>query len=363
MITYYVTFAVAILIAYLYPKIKLRGSFSIQDRKEKCIWLAFVPIAFVLLFRWKVGIDANWERGLYPLYYHRLANGDKYFFYEPVFEIIARVCAKIGISYWGWLVVLGLIYLYAICKFIKEKSSSYSMSIFFFLFSDLFFFAMGALRQALAISFILLLYCCEENKWRKYVLMSLAVFSHSSGILGVICYFAGKIKLSKKSVLITVIAIILSSPLATRGLRFLIHHTSYGLKYDGSGLAMNQFAFSYVIMAGCTLLCVIFEYDYIYNERTSKLIILQILFFFLMINSSALIQTFRIIYYFMPASLVLIPEIYKNAHSRLSKVLLSSVATFAILLVFYNTYYLNNGKEMFENYQTIFSSIEMITKQ
>ena len=80
-----------------------------------------------------------------------------------------------------------------------------------------------------------------------------------------------------------------------------------------------------------------------------------------MINSGALIQTFRIVYYFMPAVIIIIPEIYKKASSNLSKFVLGGMATMSIIYLFYNTYYRYDGKAFYENYQTIFSCIRMIS--
>ena len=190
--------------------------------------------------------------------------------------------------------------------------------------------------------------------------MILAILSHSSGIIGVICYLLGKIKLSRNSVLYTTVAIMVCSPLTTVIMKAIIRYTSYGMRYDGTNMATDQFAITYALASGCILLCTILEYDYINNERTSRFVNLQIAFFFFMMNSGALIQTFRIIYYFMPAVVILIPEIFKKSHNKLSKGVLGTVALLAMILLFYNTYYRLNGKAAYENYQTILSSIDMI---
>ena len=139
-----------------------------------------------------------------------------------------------------------------------------------------------------------------------------------------------------------------------------IEDQKHDMRYDGTNMATDQFAITYALASGCILLCTILEYDYIYNERTSRFVNLQIAFFFFMINSGALIQTFRIIYYFMPAVVILIPEIFKKSHNKLSKGVLGTVALLAMILLFYNTYYRLNGKAAYENYQTILSSIDMI---
>lgn len=363
MIVYYVAFIAAAAISALYPKLKQSKKYSSTERKTRCIVAAFLPIAFVFLFRWNVGIDSNWIVGSYPGYYRALANGSHIFIAEPAFEIFATICAKAGISYFGWLFLLGLFYLYAMGKFIRDNSCDYPMSIFLFLFTDLFFFAIGALRQALATAFILIIYDEHTKKitWREIACMILAMLSHSSAILGVMCYILGKIKLSRKSVLYMTVAIFVSSPVTTVIMKLIIKYTSYGVRYEGTSMATDQFAITYALTAGCILMCVIFEYDYIYNERTLPFINLQIVFFFFMMNSGALIQTFRIIYYFMPAVIILIPEIFKKSHNRLSKGILGTVALLAIMLLFFNTYYRLDGKVAYENYQTILSSIDMIT--
>lgn len=364
MSVYYVTFAISIIIAIVFPKIKFRKTYSIEEKRNRCMIMAFLPIAFIFLFRWEIGIDSNWKFGSYPYYYRALSEGNHIFIAEPVFEFIANLCARLGVSYFWWLFILGCIYLYAIAKFIRLKSCSYSISIFLFLITDLFFFGVGALRQALAISFLLLLYCEEdkEHKWKKMILMFLAIFSHTSAILGVLCYLFGNIKLSRKNVIYTTIGIIIISPITTYILKFIVQFSKYGILYKNSGLVSNQFAISYVVLSGSILICTILEYDYLYNEKTSRLINLLVLFFFFMINSGALIQTFRIVYYFMPAVVVLIPEIFKKSHNKLSKVILGTIATISVIFVFYNTYYINNGKLDYEKYQTIFKSLDMISK-
>lgn len=363
MIVYYLSFATAAILSVLYPKVTLRSSCSLDQKRTRCIFISFLPIAAVFLFRWGIGVDSNWAIGSYPVYYHALANQEHIFISEPLFEFIASSCARVGISYFFWLFILGVFYLYSVGKFIKYNSSDYAMSILLFFFSDLFFFAVGALRQALAISFILLLYCDDPHSkmWKKVIYMLLAVLSHSSAVLGVVGYLFGNIKLYRRSALCGTVIIFFSAPLTTLLLKSMIGFTSYGARYNGTSLATDQFAVTYVMVSGCILLCTLFEYDHIYNERTAKLINLLILFFFFMINSGALIQTFRIIYYFMPAIIIIIPEIYKKASSNLSKFVLGGMATMSIILLFYNTYYRHDGKALYENYQTIFSCIRMIS--
>lgn len=359
---YYTAFMMAAFVSILYPRLKQRRMRTAEEKRTRWIVFSFLPIAVVFLLRWKVGIDSNWGIGSYPVYYRALANGTHIFTAEPLFEILANLCAKCGVSYFGWLFLLGLFYLYAMGKFIRDNSCDYPMSILLFLFTDLFFFAVSALRQALAVSFILLLYCEHTNRIsrKEIIYMILAILSHSSGIIGVICYLLGKIKLLRNSVLYTTVAIMVCSPLTTVIMKAIIRYTSYGMRYDGTNMATDQFAITYALASGCILLCTILEYDYIYNERTSRFVNLQIAFFFFMMNSGALIQTFRIIYYFMPAVVILIPEIFKKSHNKLSKGVLGTVALLAMILLFYNTYYRLNGKAAYENYQTILSSIDMI---
>ena len=64
----------------------------------------------------------------------------------------------------------------------------------------------------------------------------------------------------------------------------LLFYVTYSMRYDGTNMATDQFAITYALASGCILLCTILEYDYIYNERTSRFVNLQIAFFFFMIN-------------------------------------------------------------------------------
>ena len=156
---YYTAFMMAAFVSIIYPRLKQRRMRTAEEKRTRWIVFSFLPIAVVFLLRWKVGIDSNWGIGSYPVYYRALANGTHIFTAEPLFEILANLCAKCGVSYFGWLFLLGLFYLYAMGKFIRDNSCDYPMSILLFLFTDLFFFAVSALRQALCqFPFILLLY-------------------------------------------------------------------------------------------------------------------------------------------------------------------------------------------------------------
>ena len=249
---YYTAFMMAAFVSIIYPRLKQRRMRTAEEKRTRWIVFSFLPIAVVFLLRWKVGIDSNWGIGSYPVYYRALANGTHIFTAEPLFEILANLCAKCGVSYFGWLFLLGLFYLYAMGKFIRDNSCDYPMSILLFLFTDLFFFAVSALRQALAVSFILLLYCEHSNRIsrKEIIYMILAMLSHSSGILGVICYLLGKIKLSRNSVLYTTVAILVCSPLTTVIMKAIIRYTSYSMRYDGTNMATDQFAITYALVIG-----------------------------------------------------------------------------------------------------------------
>ena len=367
---YYFSFAISILLVKMFSEKRMKnGILYVRCKRFSDLLMAMLPIFFVFLFRWGVGVDANWYIGSYPKMYILMTQNIKLEYnVEPFFLLIEKVFCYLNIPYFWWVFFLGIIYMYAICRFIYDWATNAPLAVFLFFVTDLFFIGFGALRQVLSLSFVLLAYCeyylNGKFKITKKIclLLILAVLSHSSGVLGVILICCGAIKFTKRMIVNLTVGTVIASPFTRILLEKLLALTKYGQKYTGTSYADDQSAITYMLLSLIILVFSIFFYERILYENPQNYIWVNasLLFFFLMVNSSSLIQTFRIVYYFMPATLVLVctmVSVLKKVKIRLLSVGMIVVAS---VLIFWNAYYRHENKESFVPYSTVFSYIDFM---
>ena len=367
---YYFTFAISIVLAFVLGRKSVdHGVFRLKIDSPRQMAIVMFPIAFSFLFRWGVGVDANWYTGSYPQIYRELMR-DPTLNYdaELVFSLITKTFCALRIPYFWWVFFLGAIYLYAIGKFIYVWSTNVPLSLFLFLVSDMYLVGFGALRQILAISFLLLGYCeIRENghcvrKWKVVIYLLLATLSHTSGILGVFVFALAFVRIKFRNLIICMLGFTVASPITTVILRRVISLTVYGKKYADTIYSEGQSAETHIVLSFLILLVSILMHKLIMDENKQNVLWINtaLAYYVLMLNSSALIQTFRIVYYFTPVVLILVPIIT----SVIRKVKTRLITVWAVVLVctlmFVNSYHIGNGKLAFTPYRTVFSHPEFL---
>lgn len=361
---YILAFIMSILLIELFEHSAYSNGIRTKEGiKKRYLLLALSPIIFVFLFRWNVGVDSNYYYGSYPGIYSRILNGSVDEGLEPVFVLISEVCGYFDLSYFWWLFVFGVIYLYTAIKFIKTFSTKISLSILLFLLTDLYIFGFSAIRQALAISFVFLLYVELKNSAEKLLntkivlLAVLAVLSHTSAIFMLLIIFvSSKLKLNNKNFLFTIVIITILSPLTTKIIDWVMTISYYGIKYEGTVYEQTEFTISYFLVA-FAFVCVILlffpkikRYDNMANFWMNHILF----FYFFALNSAAIIQPYRTVVWFMPSLLVIVPNWINYMDNRKDKLIMSVLTIFPLIFMFCNMYILGNGAENYSDYMTVF---------
>lgn len=179
------------------------------------LFLCFVPLTLIACLRNpSIGIDTQ-----------QFVNAfDKIIFLKP--ENFGLLRYEYGFSYLCWIIgkictnsqllifVTSLFVNYSIARFISKNSENVYISVILYLIVNFYFSYMNIMRQALAISILLLGFeFLKEKKYVKYLLFVLiASFFHSSAILAVIFIFLRKFKFNRKFLitccLITIVSFI-----------------------------------------------------------------------------------------------------------------------------------------------------------
>ena len=98
---YYFTFAISIVLAFVLGRKSVdHGVFRLKIDSPRQMAIVMFPIAFSFLFRWGVGVDANWYTGSYPQIYRELMR-DPTLNYdaELVFSLITKTFCALRIPY------------------------------------------------------------------------------------------------------------------------------------------------------------------------------------------------------------------------------------------------------------------------
>ena len=363
MSVYYLSFLTSIILIAFLSKKQIMFSKKIVILKKQFWFIAVAPISFLFLFRWGVGVDANWYKGSYPVTYMTiLQNPSIPYKTDALFSFVTKIFGALQIPYFWWLFALGAFYLISFYVFVNKWSLNTPISIFLFLTTDLFLFGFGALRQAFAMSFLFLAYC-EIKEQKKValnkkiiVLFVLSFLSHSSALIGILCFCVSMIKIHPRTLMKMAVGCIAICTVTSFLLRKVVEMTSYGKEFIGTEFSENQISVTGIIFSSVILLAILLNYKEILEENQNNYFWINHIFWYyvIMLNSSSLIQTYRIVYYFMPAVVIVVPLLYSVIRKARKRIAFVSLILFVSAFVFWNTYYRHEGKVNYENYSTVF---------
>lgn len=370
MVFYYIVFILSIVLSLFLSKKKIEnGCKYIKIDSIPRMMIAMMPIAIIFLFRWGVGIDANWYKGTYPIGYMTLLNNPSATFGTDIlFSIIAKIFCYLRIPYFWWTFFLAAIYISSVSLFFRKWSTNLPVSIFMFFTTDMFFMGFGALRQVLAISFLLLAYCELKNQKKitinyKIVIMFVcAVLSHSSALLAVLVFALSIIKVPKKVLIkLSVLGTVLY-PVTVYLIRKIVSFSEYGIEFLGTEFAEQQGSITQIALSLVSLSLMIFFYDKLLNENPNNYFWINNIFFYyiLMINSAALIQTYRIVFYFMPALIISVSLLITTVKKLTNRLAAICLVVGISVFIFWNSYYNYNAKDNYGPYMWVFSYSEFL---
>lgn len=164
-----------------------------DKKRSNCILLfSFILIYLVCVLRDPtVGRDIPGYREAYEWTRKTSFNDFEYIYFEKGYLLLMKICIKLGLSFQGFFAVAYTIILYPIYLFIKRYSTDKLFSAIIYICYISFEFNLTGLRQAIAISIVLLSFIAllEAQKFSKvlYVLLVLIAASfHKSAYIALV---------------------------------------------------------------------------------------------------------------------------------------------------------------------------------
>jgi hypothetical protein len=325
-------------------KLIIQSKASNMNCKKIYLCLTFLPLFLISALRSiNIGNDTIVYHRLYTIssnmnlptlieiYGNRWENG---------FLIFNKVLSRINLDPQFMIIISSFISLFLVFRFIYKYSRSPALSLFLFITMRFYFFFMSNIRQAIALGVILLSY--DYLKKRKLIpfiiLVLIATQFHSTAIVFLAAYYIDKLKFTKKTTLIFIIATIVIFLGFDVFMNFVLNivpakysnyvNTTYYLE------AMNLANIAnFMTTLAVLLLSYVFKYHRI--DRGSELIKYSeksyISYYFLLTSVCLGLLTIRfgmfsrIQHYFYIFSIVLIPEIISRIKDKNLRVMITFV--------------------------------------
>lgn len=234
---------------------------------------------------------------------------------DPFFYAFISFLGKIWCNYTFLFTVVALMFTVSVTNFIYKYSDDPFLSWVFMLAFNLYQFTLTAMRQTIAISFVLFAFSYFlEKKWFKSVIfIMIASLFHLSALCALLVFVFCKVKVNKKILYASFIPLIViylfKSRIATLFLSvFKEEGREYAVENKGEGLTM-LLVITFIYVA-CMVL--------ISKEKLEQSPVLQKLFVisFLALIFEVMVPTqsifFRFAFYFLFAMAVLLPNVINN---------------------------------------------------
>ena len=185
-------------------------------RQKTALRVAFIAFALVAAFRaWTVGVDTEQFYGMYAT----VGKSDWSFDgirYEYLYCVFVKILYSISQDPQLLLVVTSLFINFAYYRFIKTNTRNYMLATFLYVFMNMFFSNMNMMREAIAVSIVLLSFgLLRKHRYLLFLGFSLlAFFFHKTAIVAFLLaglYWVAQYRHSKKVLIIGGIALFLGA--------------------------------------------------------------------------------------------------------------------------------------------------------
>ena len=256
MIIYIIAITLSMFFAYYAYNVK--GIAQLKSTYVTLCILAFLPMTFVSVFRYKVGTD--WT--IYDDYFHWISEGkDK--FSEPLFNLLNRVIYIFTKDSWWLFAICALLIGCLTFKAFMEQSVNPVFSILIFVLSGDYFNSQNQIRQALAMAIFLyaMKYIKERNMKKYFFFIVIAMLIHTSAIVYVPLYFLYGLKVNARLLGTIYAGIVVLLPIMKKLMVFLVSKTKYSWYFE-SRYNMNDFYLLGFLVTSFYLVLALFYYYY-----------------------------------------------------------------------------------------------------
>lgn len=272
------------------------GAQARSFRNTRITFVVLLPLAFLALFRWDVGVDSLYE-GTYWVAYQNAAKGVNSRDFELGFYWFMRLFSGLGIPYFWFLFAHGLLFMIGCSCAISRGSvwSKWSILIFFLL--AVYFDSYSSLRQSLAESVCLIAWARmgydapSQKKDLHILLLFLAAgLLHSTAWMNIPIYLVCKIRFSRSGLLKFSILSALLTPFLQVVLRTAMrllapdHYTFVGVARINALMTFILFVICWYFYDG---ICALDENAYMYINLALCIAVL-------ILNSGAMYLPYRV---------------------------------------------------------------------
>lgn len=321
-------------------------------------FFAMVPLAFVALFRWDVGTDSLYGSSYYTAYIAAKESlNDREF--EWGFFALSSLMSRLNIPYFWYLFILTAFYMVAISYGIQKISVSPVLSILVFVLTKSYFDSFSALRQAMSQAVCIIAVAQwmsgkEPESTRKQdrtfiITILLASLLHVSALMYIPMFLFSRRSVGLRNLIIITGFCLLGTPVLQIVFRFVGSLVKEGL-YQPYGFG----AISYILLSLLVfVLCLWKYYDILaLNPRACLLINHAMVTFIMMLNSSALIQPYRIFDALKIFFILTVPYVVKSFKSRTLGFFIALGILGVVGYFYYNSMYLSES--IFLEYHSVF---------
>lgn len=263
---------------------------------------------------------------------------------DPVYYAISYAFLKAGVGFYTWHAFIALFYAASMYSLINRYSSNIYISIICVLCLGQFNFALGGLRQAMAISILTHAYTpIKEKKLLKFlIIVGIAALFHSSAAVFLIAYPLYRLKLRIRNIVLVAIVGIAGILNAQRLMRLYI--SVFHLEDAYAGYLEDETTLSIagmVITASIALFCIVFiMLDKHRSEHAGLCFFSMISFFARVLSTIMFADIFRIALYFSVFDCILIAE---ACACNQNEKLLRRIKTAAVSLALTAYYFISPG--------------------
>lgn len=320
----------------------------------KKTFLVLLPLTFLAVFRWNVGVDSLYE-GSYWGAYQSAKAGINTRDFEWGFFLLMQLFSGFGAPFFWFLFFLALVFMWCVSVAISKGSVFTKWSILVFFLLSVYFDCYSSLRQSLAEAISMIAWAkmgYDEPGKRKNITILLlffgAGFFHSIAWMNIPVYLICSIRLSRGTLLKFIVAAIIFSPVLQILLRFAMELLA-SEQYDYAGVARIN-----AIMAGLfAVLCWYFYDDICALDENAYMYVNQaVCIFILILNSGAMFLPFRVFDMLKIGYVFIIPYLLRGIRNGRARMFFE----FCIMLVlgawFINQFFLQDF--FASDYQTAF---------
>lgn len=308
---------------------------SFTDVKTNKRYLIFIFVSLFLFLALKsndTGVDAtSYQKIFKDINETPFFSVYAYDRYEIGFKYFCKIISLIWNNYTFFSIIVSFIELAGFYYLIKKYSKNYVFSLFIFITYDTYIFTFGILRQAIALSILLIsIKFIKENKFLKFLsLVLLASTFHKTALLFIVCYFIKNVKLNKKIMIgfsVITLFTMLFGDLIIKFILAFVYKPANTTFYSGGGYKL-------LILIYTTCLISYYLRDKIKLKDENNLFLINILMYATIIQSLA--PTFqnvgRLTIYFFPILNILITGILEYVKDKRINFLL-----FVLLTVYFH---------------------------